>query len=231
MEEKTLESGRDEALIRVMLAMGRRLEVFQALKSWEKCRSNWWCPLPLVKSYEGWKGKAVSIGSSWRPKGVMLGAIAKMEWRIFSSRFPKGVPHIFEYAVGPGGPFSVSGFTVLARKDSCPVQWSRIEESMIVALHSPQHVVNANERNSPLKELCLVLYTNIVCKDLQQLFDRVGSQSTSAPIKLTFVRYRILHYTCAFRWARFGQLRLPYGRPLIRSDHTFLAYSLLDLGH
>ena len=54
---------------------------------------------------------------------------------------------------------------------------------MIVALHSPQHVVTANERNSPLKELCLVLYTNIVCKDLQQLYDRVGSQSTSAPIK------------------------------------------------
>ena len=42
----------------------------------------------------------------------MLGAIAKIEWRIFSSRFPKGVPHIFEYAVGPRGPFSVSGFTV-----------------------------------------------------------------------------------------------------------------------
>ena len=63
------------------------------------------------------------------------------------------------------------------------MQRSRIEESMIVALHSPQHVVNANERNSPLKELCLVLYTNIVCKDLQQLYDRVGSQSTSAPIK------------------------------------------------
>ena len=32
----------------------------------------------------------------------MLNDIAKIEWRIFSSRFPKGVPHIFEYAVGPG---------------------------------------------------------------------------------------------------------------------------------
>ena len=56
--------------------------------------------------------KAVSIGSSWRPKGVMLGAIAKMEWRIFSSRFPKGGPHICEYVVGPRGPVSVFGFTV-----------------------------------------------------------------------------------------------------------------------
>ena len=31
------------------------------------------------KSYEGWKGKAVSIDSSWRPKDVMLYAIDEVE--------------------------------------------------------------------------------------------------------------------------------------------------------
>ena len=54
---------------------------------------------------------------------------------------PKGVPHIFEYAVGPGV-FSAS----LASRFSpewilVPCSDQVVEESMTVALHSPQQVV------------------------------------------------------------------------------------------
>jgi len=49
------------------LATGRKLEDFQALESWEKYRSKEGAFFLKFKPYEGWKGKALSIDSSWRP--------------------------------------------------------------------------------------------------------------------------------------------------------------------
>ena len=70
---------RDKALNLMMLATGRKLEDIQALESWEKCRSKEGALFLKFKPYEGWKGKAVSIDSSWRPKDVTLYAIDKVE--------------------------------------------------------------------------------------------------------------------------------------------------------
>ena len=88
MEEKSLENCRDKALILMMLATGRRLEDIQALESWEKCRSKEGALFLKFKPYEGGKGKAVSIDSSWRPKDVMLYAIDEVKGKDLSARCP-----------------------------------------------------------------------------------------------------------------------------------------------
>ena len=106
MEEKSLETCRDKALILMMLATGRRLEDIQALESWKKCRSNEGALFLRFKPYEGWKGKAVSIDSSWRPKDVTLYAIDEVEGKDLSALCPLRAFRIFSNMLSAQGVFS-----------------------------------------------------------------------------------------------------------------------------
>ena len=135
------------------LATGRKLEDFQALDSREKYRSKEGAFFLKFKPYEGWKGKAVSIDSSWRPKDVTLYAIDEVEGKDLSALGPRKAFRIFSnmqsaqgssqrlwlHGSRPNGFLSRAVFKV-------------IEESMIVAFHSPQQVVSLFG-NSPLKEI------------------------------------------------------------------------------
>ena len=87
LEAKSLETCRVKAVILMMLATGRRLEDIQALESWKRCKSNG-TRFYRFKSYEGWKGKAVSIDSPWRPKDVTLYAIDEVEGRNLTALCP-----------------------------------------------------------------------------------------------------------------------------------------------
>ena len=88
LEENSLETCRVKALILMMLATGRRLEDIQALKSWRWCKANASTRFLKFKHYEGWKGKAVSIDSPWRPQDVSIYAIDNIDGKDLSTLCP-----------------------------------------------------------------------------------------------------------------------------------------------
>ena len=71
----------------MMLATGRRLEDIQALKAWRWCKAIASSRFLKFKHYEGWKGKAVSFDSAWRPKDVTLYAIDEVEGVVVEAMF------------------------------------------------------------------------------------------------------------------------------------------------
>ena len=87
LEEKSFEICRSKALILMMLATGRRLEDIQALESWKLYESNGTRFLKF-KSYEGWKGKAVSSKNAWRPKDVIIYPIEEVGDRNLTALCP-----------------------------------------------------------------------------------------------------------------------------------------------
>ena len=153
MEGKSLVTCRYKALILMKLATGRKLEDIQALESWEKYRSKEGALFLKFKPYEGWKGKAVSIDSSWRPKDVTLYAIDEVEGKDLSALGPRKAFRIFsnmQSAQGSSQRLWLHGSRPNGFLSRAVIKV--IEESMIVAFHSPQQVVSPFG-NSPLEEM------------------------------------------------------------------------------
>ena len=186
MEEKALETCRNKALILMMLATGRRLEDIQALESWKKCKSTEGSLGLKFKPYEGWKGKAVSTSSSWCPEDVTLYAIDEVAGKDLTALCPLRAFRIFanmRLAQGSSQRLWLHG----NRPDgflSCAVI-NVIKESMKVANPLPPAGGYPSAGTHHLRKFSLSFaYKYGFCKDLQQLWDRVGSKSQVTPLRV-----------------------------------------------
>ena len=182
------------------LATGRKLEDIQALESWEKYRSKEGALFLKFKPYEGWKGKAVSIDSSWRPKDVTLYAIDEVEGKDLSALCPLRAFRIFSdmrSAQGSSQRLWLHGSSPKGFLSRAVIKV--IKESMIVAHPLPPAGGYPSAGTHHLRKFSLSFaYKYGICNDLQQLWDRVGSKSKVTPLSV-YIRNvpDITFYMCA----------------------------------
>ena len=203
LEEKSWEICRSKALILMMLATGRRLEDIQALQTWKLYKYNG-SQFIRFRAYEGWKGKAVSSKSPWRPKQVVIYPISDGEdrdlsalcplrafrtfWKVSKSkRLALGSPQrLWLHSPRPGGflPNIIIKVIKESMKKASPL--------------APAGGYPKAETHHLRKFSFIYAYIYGVCDDLQQLWDRDGSKSELTPIK-SYIRNvpEITFYMCS----------------------------------
>ena len=186
--EKSWEISRSKALILMMLATGRRFEDIQALQKWKLYRYNG-SQFIRFRAYEGWKGKAVSSKSRWRPKPVVIYPIASGEERDLSALCPlraflsfwdasktkrsaMGSPQrLWLHSTKPGGFLPSRVINV-------------IKESMILASPLTPASDHPPVGTHHLRKFSFsYAYIFGVCNDVNQLWQRAGSKSGLVPLK------------------------------------------------
>ena len=186
--EKSWEISRSKALILMMLATGRRFEDIQALQKWNLYKYKD-ARFIRFRAYEGWKGKAVSSKSRWRPKPVVIYPISNREGKDLSALCPLRAFRIFWEAskttrAALGSP---QRLWLHSTKQGCFLP-SRvinvIKESMILASPLTPASDHPPVGTHHLRKFSFsYAYIYGVCDDLKQLWQRAGSKSDLVPIK------------------------------------------------